>query len=326
MSEKKDPWGMDRYNFKMPNFNFKKSLILPVLLIIIVLWALTGIYIVDANQQAVVKRFGKISKVVGPGPHYHFPYPVETVNKADVTDVHRLEIGYRTYANGETKLVENEAQMLTGDENIVNLDVIVQYRIGDIVKYMYNIDNVLSTIKQVSESSMREIVGKRKIDYILTVGKSEIQIKALEMIQNILNDYESGIQIVAVQLQDVNPPDEVVSAFRDVASAREDKSRLINEAQSYVNKVIPQARGEAAAMILNAEAYKEEKVQRAKGDAEKFTVTLKSYKQSPKLTRERLYLEKMQTVISKGDFHIFDSQISNINTFIGLENLKRSVK
>lgn len=328
MSEEKDPWGMDKYKFNIPNlpkFKFKKALILPIIFVIVAIWMLTGIYLVDTNQQAVVKRFGKVARVVGPGPHYHFPYPVEAVNKANVTDVHRLEIGYRSYKNGESRIVEDEAQMLTGDENIVNLDVIVQYRIGDIVKYLYNIEGVVSTIKQVAESSMREIVGKQKIDYILTVGKDEIQIKAHEMIQDILKQYNAGIQIVAVQLQNVNPPNEVVAAFRDVASAREDKSRFINEAEAYANQVIPEARGNAASMILDAEAYREEKVKRAEGDAERFSEILKNYEQSPQLTRKRLYLDKMEDVIGKSDFYVFDSQISDINTFLGLENLKGSV-
>lgn len=329
MSEEKDPWGVNKYKFDIPNFpkfKFKKSLIIPILIVIIAIWMLTGIYLVDTNQEAVVKRFGKVSRVVGPGPHYHFPYPVETVNKADVTDVHRMQIGYRSYDNGETKLIQDEAQMLTGDENIVNLDVIVQYRIGDIVKYLYNIKGVIPTIKKVTESSMREIVGQQKIDYILTVGKEEIQIKALDMIQNMLKDYNAGIQIVAVQLQNVNPPNEVVSAFRDVASAKEDKSRFINEAKSYFNEIIPDARGKAASMILDAEAYKKEKVTRAEGDAEKFGIILSNYEKAPQLTKERLYLEKMEEIIAKSKFHVFDSQISNINTFIGLENLKGSVK
>lgn len=329
MSEEKDPWGMDKYKFNipnLPNFKFKKSMIFSILIVIVIIWMLTGIYLVDTNQQAVVKRFGNVVKVVGPGPHYHFPYPIETINKADVTDVHRLEIGYRSYNNGESRLIEDEAQMLTGDENIVNLDVIVQYRIDDIVKYLYNIQGVVPTIKKVAESSMREIVGQEKIDYILTVGKDQIQIKALEMIQEILRSYNAGIQIVAVQLQNVNPPDEVVAAFRDVASAREDKSRFINEAKSYFNEIIPEARGKAAAMVLDAEAYREEKVTKAEGDAERFNVVLKNYEKAPELTRKRLYLEKMKEVIDKSEFHIFDSQISDINTFIGLENLKGSVK
>jgi membrane protease subunit HflK len=248
-----NPWGDQKLNIKLPKLKFNISGIV-ILIIVLVVWLLSGFYIVKANEQAVVVRFGKIVKVVGAGPHFHIPFPVERIDKAEVTKIHRIEIGFRTSKNGQITSVPKEALMLTGDENIVSIDLIVQYKIGDIVKYLYNVLNVEKTIKDAAESAIREVAGKEKIDDILTTEKNRIQIETQDILQEILNFYNSGIDIVAVQLQDVEPPKAVVAAFKDVASAKEDKNRFINEAEAYRNEIIPKARAEAAAMILDAEA------------------------------------------------------------------------
>jgi membrane protease subunit HflK len=209
--------------------------------------------------------------------------------------------------------------MLTGDENIVSIDLSVQYKIVDIAKYLYNVHDVEGTIMDVAESAIREVAGREKIDDILTVGKNRIQTETQKEIQNILKSYGAGIKITAVQLQDVEPPKEVVNAFKDVASAREDKNRYINEAEAYQNEVIPRARAEAATMLQEAEAYQQNKVSRALGETARFESVLKSYKAAPAVTKKRLYLETMENILSKSDKKIFDSNIKDISPIMGLD-------
>ncbi|KAA0257987.1 FtsH protease activity modulator HflK [Deferribacter autotrophicus] len=322
MTQNKNPWGDEKLELKLPNFRFKGTVVIAILVLILLVWLLSGIFIVKPNEQAVVKRFGQIIKIVGPGPHYHFPYPIETIDKAEVTKVHRIEIGFRTMKSGTYRTVKEESLMLTGDENIVNIDFIVQYKIYDIAKYLYNVIDVPKTIKDAAESTIREVAGKERIDEILTTGKNRIQIETQKILQRLLDDYGVGVKIVAVQLQDVEPPSQVLKYFKDVASAREDKNRYINEAEAYANEIIPKARAKAASMILRAEAYQKEKIEMAKGDAYRFLETLKSYKLAPEITRKRLYLDTINKIFSKGEKYIFDSQIKNFSPFIGFEKFK----
>lgn len=305
----------------------------PVLLIfavIIGLWLASGFYLVAADQQAVVKRFGKVIDIANPGPHYHMPFPIESVNKAEVTKIHRIEIGYTPGLNNNSMNagvdVKSEAQMLTGDENIVSVKLIVQYQIKDIIAYLYNVQDVPATIKNAAQSAIREVAGKEKIDELLTVGKNRLQQETLDILQNMLDGYKAGVRIVAVQLLDVNPPQEVDFAFKDVASAREDKNRFINEAEAYANEVIPFARGEAETMIQQAEAYKSQVVEGAIGDAARFEQILKAYKQAPNVTKKRMYLEALEGSLSNANIKIFDSTIKNINPFIGSDKINPSLK
>lgn len=316
------PWGDDKFDLKdkLPKFNanFKGPGAGLITLVVIIVWLASGFFIVAPSEQAVVKRFGKIIKVVGAGPNYHLPYPIDSVDKAEVTNVHRLEIGFRTTRSG-VKSLPQESLMLTGDENIVSIDLSVQYKIADITEYLYNVHDVEGTILDVAESAIREVAGREKIDDILTIGKNRIQIETQKEIQNILNKYGAGIRITAVQLQDVEPPQEVVNAFKDVASAREDKNRYINEAEAYQNEVIPRARAEAETMLQQAEGYQQEKVARALGETSRFEAVLKSYKAAPEVTKKRLYLETMESILSKGDKKIFDSNIKEITPIMGLD-------
>jgi len=314
-------WGDDKFDLKdkLPNFNFKGPGASIITLIIVVLWLASGFFIVSPSEQAVIKRFGKVVKVVGAGPNYHLPYPIDKVDKAEVTKVHRLEIGFRSTRAGNAKSVPQESLMLTGDENIVSIDLSVQYKITDISDYLYNVNDVEGTIMDVAESSIREVAGREKIDDILTIGKNRIQVETQKEIQRILSTYGAGVTITAVQLQDVEPPKEVVDAFKDVASAREDKNRYINEAEAYQNEVIPRARAEAETMLQQAEGYQQEKVARALGETNRFEAVLKSYKAAPQVTKKRLYLETMENVLSKTDKKIFDSNITNISPVLGLD-------
>ena len=279
---------------QIPDFNFK---ITPVLAGLILLWLATGVYIVGPDEVGVVRTFGKFTRVVQSGLNWKFPAPIETVDTPKVTEVKRIEIGFRTLKNGQYRTVEKESLMLTGDENIVDAEMIVQYKIKDPVAYLFRIVGPELTVREAAEASLRTVVGRNKIDETLTTGKFTIQEETKNQLQSILDNYNSGIHVVAVQLQDVSPPKEVIGAFKDVASAKEDKNRMINQAEGYRNDVIPKARGEAEAMIRDAEGFKESRVKRAEGDATKFTTILKEYRKARSITEKRLYLETMEKVL-----------------------------
>ena len=279
---------------EIPEFNFK---ITPVIIGAIVLWLLTGIYIVGPDEVGVVRTFGEFTRVTQSGLNWKFPAPIETANTPKVTEVKRIEIGFRSMKNGQYRTVEKESLMLTGDENIVDAEMIVQYKIKDPVNYLFKIVGPELTVRQAAEASLRTVVGRNKIDETLTTGKFTIQEETKLQLQSILDMYESGIHVVAVQLQDVSPPKEVIGAFKDVASAKEDKNRMINQAEGYRNDVIPKARGEAEAMIRDAEGFRDSRVKRAEGDAAKFTTILKEYNKAKSITEKRLYLETMEKVL-----------------------------
>ena len=279
---------------EIPNFNFKLT---PVIIGIVILWLLSGIYIVGPDEVGVVRTFGAFSRVTQSGLNWKFPAPIESVKTPKVTEVKRIEIGFRTMRNGQYRTVEKESLMLTGDENIVDAEMIVQYKIKDPVDYLFKIVGPELTVREAAEASLRTVVGRNKIDETLTTGKFTIQEETKIQLQTILDNYQSGIHVVAVQLQDVSPPQEVIGAFKDVASAKEDKNRMINQAEGYRNDVIPKARGEGEAMIRDAEGFKESRIKRAEGDAAKFTTILKEYRKAKTITEKRLYLETMEKVL-----------------------------
>ena len=279
---------------EIPEFNFK---ILPLLGAALALWLFTGVYMVGPDEVGVVRTFGEYTRVTQSGLNYHFPYPIEQVNTPAITEVKRIEIGFRTLNNGQYRTVEKESLMLTGDANIVDAEMIVQYKIKDPVAYLFNIVEQELTVREAAEASLRTVVGRNKIDETLTTGKFQIQEGTKTQLQLILDKYESGIHIVAVQLQDVSPPKEVIGAFKDVASAKEDKNRMVNQAEGYRNDIIPKARGEAEAMIRDAEGFRESRIKRSEGDAAKFTTILKEYRKAKSITQKRLYLETMEKVL-----------------------------
>jgi len=284
---------------KIPKLKFSKKIFGIVLVLVIILYLASGIFVVAPDEQGVVRRFGKFFRIESPGLNYHLPYPIETVVTPAVTQVKRVEIGFRTISFGPParyREVPVEALMLTGDENIVSAESIVQYKIKDPVSYLFNIILPEETVKNAAEAALRQIIGERKIDEALTVGKYEIQEETKNLLQELLDSYESGILVVAVQLQDVNPPKEVQDAFKDVASAKEDKSKYINQAQGYKNDVIPKARGEAVKMTKEAEGYKIERIKKAEGEVAKFNKILAEYKKGEYVTQARLYLETMEEI------------------------------
>lgn len=280
------------------------KLILFGVLALAVIWLLTGIYIVNPDEQGVVLRFGKYNRTVEPGPHYALPMPIETVYKPQVTQVLRNEVGFRsvgqatTFQQGQVKTVAEEASMLTGDENIVNVQFSVQYKIKDPVQYLFNVTAPTALVRSAAEAAMREVIGNSEIDSAITDGKIKIQNEATQLLQQILDRYGAGIQVIAVQLQDVHPPKEVIDAFKDVASAREDKSRIINQAEAYRNELLPRARGQAAALKNQAEAYTATRVRTAEGEAARFDALRQEYEKAPEVTRQRLYYETMEDILA----------------------------
>ena len=251
--------------------------VLPTIGIAIVIWLLLGLYSVGPDEVGVVQRFGKYNRVVGSGLNYHIPYPIETVKTPKVTEVKRIEIGFRTVGKNQYRTIEQESLMLTGDENIVDAELIVQYKIKDPIDYLFNFIGPELTLREASEASLRTVIGRHNIDEALTSGKLMIQEETKELLQIILDKYETGVIVVAVQLQDVSPPKQVIDAFKDVASAKEDKNRMINEAEGYRNDVIPKARGQAQAMIRESEGFRESRIKRAVGDVAKFKAIVKEY-------------------------------------------------
>ncbi len=278
-----------------------------IALALFLLWK--GFYIVAPDEQGIVLRFGDMVRTAGPGPHLKIPM-IENVLLPKITKLHRIEIGFFTTRGGSTQVVPEEALMVTGDENIVGIQVIVQFRIKDAREFLFNVADTTATIKSSAEASVRQIIGQSKIDEALTVGKARIQQETQVLLQSILDDYAAGVQITAVQLQDVNPPTDVAAAFKDVASAKEDKEKLINESHGYRNDIIPKAKGQAAQIINEAQAYSEARVLRATGEANRFLATLKEYKESETIIRKRIYIETMAEIMPNVEKIIIDKAIS----------------
>ena len=295
--------------------------VFPLVGIALVLWMLTGIYVVGPDEVGVVQTFGKYSRAAQSGLNYHFPFPIEKVSTPKVTEVKRIEIGFRTVGKNQYQTIARESLMLTGDENIVDAEMIVQYKIKDPVAYTFNFIEPELTVRQASEASLRTVVGRHNIDEALTSGKFMIQEESKELIQNILDKYNTGILVVAVQLQDVSPPEQVIAAFKDVASAKEDKNRMINQAEGYRNDIIPKARGEAQAQIREAEGYKEARIARAEGDVSKFNSVLKEYRKSKEVTETKMFLETAEEILSNREKIIVPDGKEGSN-LINLLNLK----
>jgi len=299
-------------NFPEINFqNINKKTIYIILLVIFGIWVLSGIYRVDPQEQGVVRLFGQYSSTTGPGLHYRFPWPIEQVDTPLVTLLREVRIGFS----------EEQSLMLTGDENIVDLDVVVQFQIKDSKQFLFEVRNPIETVQKAAESAIRFVIGRNSIDDALTDNKTAIQEATTQKLQQILDSYSAGISIVNVILQDVNHPNQVAEAFRDVASAIQDRSRRINEAEGYRNNIIPQARGEAEQLVREAEGYMEQRVRRAQGDASRFISVFEEYNKSRDVTRTRLYLETMVEILPGMDKYIIQSDQSG--GIINLLNLNK---
>ena len=302
------------------------------LIIIAIIWALSGLYRVLPDEQGIVLRFGKFVSTTQPGLNYHLPYPIETVLTPKVTKVNRIDIGFRSgsdtgFSSAGVADVPEESLMLTGDENIVNIDFSVFWVIKDAGKFLFKIQDPAATVKAAAETAMREVIAKSKLQSILTEGRSKIEIETQEIAQSLLDEYESGIQITQVQTQKADPPDQVIDAFRDVQAARADMERAKNEAQAYQNDVIPRARGEAAKILQQAEAYKKQVVAKAEGEASRFLAIYKEYSNAKRVTKERMYLETMEKVLAAVDKVIIEKNASTgVVPYLALPEIKKKAK
>ncbi len=314
-------------DFKVPGWKY-------LFLFLVLAWLASGIYIVEPDEVGVVQRFGKYNRTTLSGPHFRIPFPVEKVTKPKITVVRRVEVGFReTQRRGApflgtmgNRTVPDESLMLTGDENIVDVHCIVQYQISNPEQYLFDISEPEKTVTDAAKASLREVIGYSKIDEVLTTGKLAIQNETRDLLQKILNSYHSGIKVLAVQLQDVHPPQQVINAFKDVASAKEDKSRFINEADAYRNDILPKTRGEVAAIINEAEAYRASVVRRAEGEASRFVAVYKEYVKARDITKKRIYLETMEEIFSNPDVRkliLSEQSGKNIVPYLPLDMLEQ---
>jgi membrane protease subunit HflK len=306
--------GQDKLQTMLPGGNFSGMGIALVLVAALAIWGLSGFFRVQSEELGVVLRFGKHVRTVQPGLNYHLPYPIETVLLPKALRVSTLSIGMRVVDDsrrgGGTTIrdVPEESLMLTGDENIVDVDFTVLWRIkpDGVGDFLFNIQNPEGTVKAVAESAMRDVIGRSNIQPILTGARTTTEAAVLELMQKTLDGYGAGVLIQQVQMQKVDPPSQVIDAFRDVQAARADLERLQNEAQTYANRVVPDARGRAAQILQVAEGYKEQAVAEAKGQSARFLKVYEEYKKAPDVTRQRIYLETMERVLGGADKLVLD--------------------
>jgi membrane protease subunit HflK len=277
-----------------------------IVAVALLFWLATGIYIVEPAERGVELRFGAYSETTEPGPHWHIPFPVESVERVNVDQISSFR---------------HKATMLTRDENIVDVELTVQFRIQDAADYMFQDTNPEKTIRDAIETSVREIIGKSNLDFILTEGRSAIADRIKTAAQGLIDDYKTGLVITSVNTQPAKPPEQVKSAFDDAIKAREDKERLENKAEAYANEVIPQARGEAARMLADAKAYRNRVIAEAEGDASRFTAVLNEYQRAPKVTRERLYLDAVETMLGQSSKVMMDTAGGNSLMYLPLDKL-----
>jgi modulator of FtsH protease HflK len=305
----------DRFRQLLPGGRGTGSIIGIGVAVVIALWLASGFYRVQPDEVGVVLRFGAYNRMTQPGLNYHLPSPIESALTPSVTRQNRMEIGYRsseatTTRGGGSGQVPEEALMLTGDENIVDINFTVLWVVKDAKSYLFNIRNPEGTVKSAAESAMREVVGETPIAQALAEGRGKIEGDTQKLLQSILDSYGSGIEITLVQLQKVDPPNPVIESFRDVQRALADRARLRNEAESYSNDILPKARGAAAQITQDAEAYRAEIVARSQGDADRFVAVYNAYKASEDVTAQRLYLETMEEILKNSNKVIIDKAVS----------------
>ncbi len=275
-------------------------------IILLLVWVASGIYIVQPAERGVVLRFGAYSETTQPGPHWHIPFPIETVLKVDVDQISSFR---------------HKAQMLTRDENIVDVELTIQSRIQDAADFLFQDRDPRKTLQDATETAVRETIGKNDLDFILTQGRSAIADRIKQGAQGIIDSYKTGLVITSVNMQPAKPPEQVKSAFDDAIKAREDKERLENQAEAYANQVVPEARGEAARRLADANAYRDKVIAEAEGDVSRFNAILKEYHRAPDVTRERLYLDAIETLLSQTSKVMLDTEGGNSLMYLPLDKL-----
>jgi membrane protease subunit HflK len=319
---------LNLYKEKFSNFFSKgpKSFFLGFIFLIF-LWLISGFYTISPEEQGVVLRFGKYTSISSPGLNYHIPSPIEKVIKVPVTTTRNVEVGFRTQNAESIRNVDEESLMLTGDENIVDLNFVVQWFVSDAAKYVFNIRNPDKNIKDSAESVMREVIGKTNINFALSEGRDQVRQEAQDSLQKILDRNDSGITVSSLLLQKSDPPPAVIDDFKDVQRARADQERLINEAQAYANRIVPEAKGEASKVRESAEAYKQEVIAIADGASKRFLSVYNEYKLAKDVTRRRIYLETMEKVMQNMNKVIIDNENgSGVLPYLPLPELNKSTK
>jgi membrane protease subunit HflK len=300
------------------NLNGGDIPLLPILLIVFLIWLLTGFYIVDQGSRGVVLRFGEHIDVTQPGPRWHFPYPIETVEIVNQEQVRTIEVGYRSSNDLAANSQElRESLMLTGDENIVDLQFAVQYNLKSVEDFIFNNRAAETSVRAASETAIREVVGKSEMDFVLYEGREEVAIRTKELMQQILDRYSTGINITSVTMQNAQPPEQVQAAFDDAVKAKQDLERQKNEGQAYANDVVPKAKGTAARLLAEANAYKVSIENEALGNSSRFEQIMKEYERAPEVTKNRLFLEAQEEILSNVTKVIID-QKSGSNSLIYL--------
>ena len=289
-----------------------------IVIIIVLIWAGSGFYIVDASQRGVVLRFGKLIEITESGPRWHLPFPIEAVQIVNLSQVRTVEVGYRD--NVKNKMVK-ESLMLTDDENIIDIQFAVQYFLSDPAAYLFNNRMPEENVRQAAETAIREVVGKSKMDFVLYEGREQVAASATKLIQEILDRYKSGILISKLTMQNAQPPEQVQAAFDDAVKAGQDRERQKNEGQAYANDVIPRASGAAARLIQESQGYKQSVIANAEGDVSRFRQVLVEYEKAPAVTRERMYLDMMQQVMGNISKVMVDQKNGNSLLYLPLDKL-----
>ncbi len=279
-----------------------------IVVIVLLVWMASGFYIVDASQRGVVLRFGKFVEATQPGPRWHLPYPIETVEVVSLSQVRTVEVGYRD--NVKNKMLK-ESLMLTDDENIIDIQFAVQYFLKDPAAYLFNNRMPDENVRQAAETAIREVVGKNKMDFVLYEGREQVAAVTTKLIQDILDRYKSGIVVSKVTMQNAQPPEQVQAAFDDAVKAGQDRERQKNEGQAYANDVVPKAKGAAARLMQEADGYKQRVIANAEGDASRFKQILVEYEKAPQVTRERMYIDMMQQILTSSSKVLVDQKSSN---------------
>ena len=315
----------DRLRGFLPGRGFGTAGLLVVLLVVLVGWLLSGIYFVGASEQGIVLRFGAYVKRTAPGFNYHLPWPIETAYTINVTGQRQITIGYRTQADSDDSSqvgdIPAEADMLTGDENIIDINFTVGWVIKDAGAYIFNIEDPDAAVKAVAESAMREVVGRSQFEAILTQDREHIQMEVRELMQKTLDEYGAGIVITNVNMQKADPPGDVLAAYRDVQAARADQERMRNEAEGFANNIIPKARGNAARIVQDAEAYRQQVIAEASGQAKRFLSILAQYRAAPDVTRRRIYLETMSGILKDMNKVVVDDSAKGVVPYFQLPNM-----
>ncbi|MDC0977226.1 FtsH protease activity modulator HflK [Methylophilaceae bacterium] len=305
-------------NGNKQNINGGDIPLLPILLIVFLIWLLTGFYIVDQGSRGVVLRFGEHIDITQPGPRWRLPYPIETVEIVNQEQVRTIEVGYRSSNDlGANSQDLRESLMLTGDENIVDLQFAVQYNLKSVEDFIFNNRAAESSVRAGAETAIREVVGKSEMDFVLYEGREEIAIRTKDLIQQILDRYSTGINVTSVTMQNAQPPEQVQAAFDDAVKAKQDLERQKNEGQAYANDVVPKARGTAARLLAEANGYKVSIENEALGNSSRFEQIMKEYERAPEVTKNRLFLEAQEEILSNVTKVIID-QKSGSNSLIYL--------